>query len=142
MPAPSGRRESRVSTPRCRFVSPPPPNKISSFPNLRFAVTSNSTRVASVDADIDRYIFLEGVGSNPSYRVVDPKSRLCKEMHAIYQKVHTFKSIEPKAYFMVKQELGSFDLVLMANLIDRLYKPTDCLALLPGLVNPGMHQPN
>mgnify|MGYP001072588791 CR=1 FL=1 len=133
---PKGKQSSNFPVSVCS----PPPNLLSS--TLRFAVTSNSTRVASVDADIDRYIFLEGVGSNPSYRVVDPKSRLCKEMHAIYQKVHTFKSIEPKAYFMVKQELGSFDLVLMANLIDRLYKPTDCLALLPGLVNPGMHQPN
>ena len=45
-----------------------------------------------------------------------------------------------EALFYDQQELGSFDLVLMANLIDRLYKPTDCLALLPGLVNPGMYR--
>jgi len=35
------------------------------------------------------------------------------------------------------KEIGSFDLVLCANLIDRLYKPTDFLALIPGFVNPG-----
>lgn len=34
-------------------------------------------------------------------------------------------------------ELGSFDLVLMANLIDRLPDPARCLARLPALVSPG-----
>jgi len=33
--------------------------------------------------------------------------------------------------------LGPFDLVLMANLIDRLPHPAQCLARLPGLVAPG-----
>jgi putative 4-mercaptohistidine N1-methyltranferase len=34
-------------------------------------------------------------------------------------------------------DLGVFDLVLMANLIDRLPDPVKCLARLPGLVAPG-----
>ena len=34
-------------------------------------------------------------------------------------------------------DLGVFDLVLMANLIDRLADPASCLAQLPSLVNPG-----
>jgi putative 4-mercaptohistidine N1-methyltranferase len=33
--------------------------------------------------------------------------------------------------------LGPFDLVLMANLIDRLAEPKKCLAQLPGLIRPG-----
>jgi putative 4-mercaptohistidine N1-methyltranferase len=34
-------------------------------------------------------------------------------------------------------DLGTFDLVLMANLIDRLPDPAKCLARLPGIINPG-----
>jgi putative 4-mercaptohistidine N1-methyltranferase len=34
-------------------------------------------------------------------------------------------------------DLGPFDLVLMANLIDRLPDPAHCLARAPGLINPG-----
>lgn len=34
-------------------------------------------------------------------------------------------------------DLGVFDAVLMANLIDRLYDPAKCLRHLPGLVKPG-----
>jgi putative 4-mercaptohistidine N1-methyltranferase len=34
-------------------------------------------------------------------------------------------------------DLGTFDFVLMANLIDRLPDPAKCLARLPGLINPG-----
>jgi putative 4-mercaptohistidine N1-methyltranferase len=34
-------------------------------------------------------------------------------------------------------DLGVFDFVLMANLIDRLPDPAKCLARLPGLVHPG-----
>lgn len=35
------------------------------------------------------------------------------------------------------QDLGSFDAVLMANLIDRLHTPTDCLSRLADLLRPG-----
>ena len=35
------------------------------------------------------------------------------------------------------EDLGNFDLVLMANLIDRLPDPAKCLARLPGLIAPG-----
>jgi putative 4-mercaptohistidine N1-methyltranferase len=34
-------------------------------------------------------------------------------------------------------DIGSFDALLMANLICRLYDPAKCLDRLPGLVNPG-----
>jgi putative 4-mercaptohistidine N1-methyltranferase len=37
----------------------------------------------------------------------------------------------------LRDHLGAFDVVLMANLIDRLSEPQRCLARLPGLVNPG-----
>jgi putative 4-mercaptohistidine N1-methyltranferase len=37
----------------------------------------------------------------------------------------------------LRADLGVFDLVLMANLIDRLPDPARCLARLPGLVKPG-----
>lgn len=37
----------------------------------------------------------------------------------------------------LRQELGSFDVVLAANLIDRLSNPAAFLARLPSLVNPG-----
>jgi putative 4-mercaptohistidine N1-methyltranferase len=37
----------------------------------------------------------------------------------------------------LRSNLGSFDLVLMANLIDRLPDPARCLARLPGLVQHG-----
>ena len=37
----------------------------------------------------------------------------------------------------LRGDLGRFDLVLMANLIDRLPDPARCLARLPGLVTPG-----
>jgi len=37
----------------------------------------------------------------------------------------------------LRETLGTFDVVLMANLIDRLHTPQRCLARLPGLVKPG-----
>jgi putative 4-mercaptohistidine N1-methyltranferase len=37
----------------------------------------------------------------------------------------------------LRSDLGTFDLVLMANLIDRLPDPLRCLATLPGLIPPG-----
>ena len=37
----------------------------------------------------------------------------------------------------LRADLGAFDLVLMANLIDRLGDPAQCLARLPELVSPG-----
>jgi putative 4-mercaptohistidine N1-methyltranferase len=37
----------------------------------------------------------------------------------------------------LRSDLGAFDLVLMANLIDRLPDPARCLARLPSLVAPG-----
>ncbi len=37
----------------------------------------------------------------------------------------------------LRADLGAFDVVLMANLIDRLSEPQRCLARLPSLVNPG-----
>jgi putative 4-mercaptohistidine N1-methyltranferase len=37
------------------------------------------------------------------------------------------------------RNLGAFDVVLMANLIDRLADPRRCLKRLPGLVKPGGH---
>lgn len=37
----------------------------------------------------------------------------------------------------LRADLGTFDAVLMANLLDRLVDPRRCLAQLPGLVNPG-----
>jgi putative 4-mercaptohistidine N1-methyltranferase len=37
----------------------------------------------------------------------------------------------------LRSNLGSFDLILMANLIDRLPDPAQCLARLPDLVTPG-----
>ena len=36
----------------------------------------------------------------------------------------------------LRADLGTFDVVLMANLIDRLHDPQRCLARLPSLVNP------
>ena len=37
----------------------------------------------------------------------------------------------------LRQDLGRFDVVLLANLIDRLPDPRRCLERLPGLVAPG-----
>lgn len=37
----------------------------------------------------------------------------------------------------IRSNLGVFDVVLMANLIDRLSDPSKCLAQLPGLIKPG-----
>jgi SAM-dependent methyltransferase len=37
----------------------------------------------------------------------------------------------------LRADLGEFDLVLMANLIDRLPDPAKCLARLPGLISSG-----
>lgn len=37
----------------------------------------------------------------------------------------------------LRDHLGQFDVVLMANLVDRLQNPTKCLERLSGLVNPG-----
>jgi putative 4-mercaptohistidine N1-methyltranferase len=37
----------------------------------------------------------------------------------------------------LRPELGAFDVVLLANLLDRLPDPRRCLATLPGLVRPG-----
>ena len=37
----------------------------------------------------------------------------------------------------LRADLGTFDLVLMANLIDRLPDPGKCLARLPGLISSG-----
>lgn len=37
----------------------------------------------------------------------------------------------------LRPELGQFDVVLMANLVDRLQDPRRCLASLPGIVRPG-----
>jgi len=38
---------------------------------------------------------------------------------------------------LLRDDLGTFDAVLMANLIDRLMDPRRCLERLPGLVKPG-----
>ncbi len=38
---------------------------------------------------------------------------------------------------VLRADLGTFDVVLMANLIDRLREPRRCLAQLPDLVRPG-----
>ena len=37
----------------------------------------------------------------------------------------------------LREDLGSFDVVLMANLVDRVQDPAACLAQLPGLCRPG-----
>lgn len=37
----------------------------------------------------------------------------------------------------LRSDLGSFDVVLMANLVDRLSDPQRCLEQLPGLIRPG-----
>ncbi len=37
----------------------------------------------------------------------------------------------------LRADIGTFDLVLMANLIDRLPDPARCLERLPGLISPG-----
>ena len=37
----------------------------------------------------------------------------------------------------LRTNLGTFDVLLMANLIDRLSRPQRCLERLPGLVKPG-----
>ena len=37
----------------------------------------------------------------------------------------------------LRADLGTFDLVLMANLIDRLPDPARCLARMPGLISSG-----
>ena len=37
----------------------------------------------------------------------------------------------------LRGDIGTFDLVLMANLIDRLNEPRRCLDRLPALLNPG-----
>ncbi len=37
----------------------------------------------------------------------------------------------------LRPDLGTFDVILMANLIDRLPNPRQCLRQLPGLLNPG-----
>ena len=37
----------------------------------------------------------------------------------------------------LRADIGAFDVVLMANLIDRLSEPQRCLERLPGLVKPG-----
>jgi putative 4-mercaptohistidine N1-methyltranferase len=37
----------------------------------------------------------------------------------------------------LREDLGRFEVVLLANLIDRLNKPVECLARLPELVSPG-----
>jgi putative 4-mercaptohistidine N1-methyltranferase len=37
----------------------------------------------------------------------------------------------------LRADLGTFDVVLMANLIDRLHDPRRCIAQLPDLLNPG-----
>src|SRR5436189_226975 len=37
----------------------------------------------------------------------------------------------------LRSNLGVFDVVMMANIIDRLHDPRRCLQQLPGLVKPG-----
>jgi putative 4-mercaptohistidine N1-methyltranferase len=37
----------------------------------------------------------------------------------------------------LRPDIGTFDLVFMANLIDRLPDPAKCLARMPGLISPG-----
>jgi putative 4-mercaptohistidine N1-methyltranferase len=37
----------------------------------------------------------------------------------------------------LRSDLGRFDVVLMANLVDRLHEPRRCLASMPSLVSPG-----
>lgn len=45
-------------------------------------------------------------------------------------------SFEQGDAMSLRADLGEFDVVLMANLIDRLSDPRQCLAQLPGLVRP------
>jgi putative 4-mercaptohistidine N1-methyltranferase len=44
---------------------------------------------------------------------------------------------EPGDAMELRGDIGTFDAVLMANLLDRLRNPFRCLAQLPALVNPG-----
>jgi putative 4-mercaptohistidine N1-methyltranferase len=44
---------------------------------------------------------------------------------------------EPGDACDLRPNLGAFDLILMANLIDRLPEPAQCLAQMPDLVTPG-----
>ena len=44
---------------------------------------------------------------------------------------------EPGDAMDLRTDIGTFDVVLMANLIDRLKEPRRCLDRLPGLLNPG-----
>jgi putative 4-mercaptohistidine N1-methyltranferase len=65
------------------------------------------------------------------------------------QLIHTARAIVPAAIdrkrvrfergdaMRPRRGLGAFDVVLMANLIDRLRDPAKCLKQLPGLVKPG-----
>jgi putative 4-mercaptohistidine N1-methyltranferase len=46
-------------------------------------------------------------------------------------------TFEPGDACGLRRDLGTFDLVLMANLLDRLPDPLSCLARLPRLVRPG-----
>jgi putative 4-mercaptohistidine N1-methyltranferase len=50
---------------------------------------------------------------------------------------HTRVRFEQGDASHLRSDLGVFDLVLMANLIDRLPDPARCLARLPGLIAPG-----
>jgi putative 4-mercaptohistidine N1-methyltranferase len=46
-------------------------------------------------------------------------------------------SFEQGDALALRADLGSFDVVLMANLLDRLPRPRQCLSTLPTLVRPG-----
>jgi len=73
-----------------------------------------------------------------AYRRVD-EGRLATECRAVAPAGidRTRVRFETGDAMNLRGDLGSFDAVLMANLIDRLWTPRLCLARLPGLVKTG-----
>ncbi|HYR58392.1 MAG TPA: putative 4-mercaptohistidine N1-methyltransferase, partial [Chthoniobacteraceae bacterium] len=95
------------------------------------------------------------VGIDASHRFVGAAETIRREGHVAYQRLDEGElttplkarlpdgidrgrvSFEHGDAMSLRGNLGRFDVVLLANLIDRLYAPLRCLQQLPMLVKPG-----
>ena len=97
----------------------------------------------------------EVIGIDASHRFIDAASELQRTGRLTYRRLdegalfttleasvppdldRTRVAFETGDAQLLRNDLGEFDVVLMANLIDRLRTPKRCLAQLPNLVKPG-----
>ncbi|PTX99871.1 putative 4-mercaptohistidine N1-methyltransferase [Verrucomicrobia bacterium LW23] len=87
----------------------------------------------AVEGDVYEYATFVSPGRLPSF----PAGHGRQEVAGVPIAPQRARFMRGDAQELPLEELGTFDIVLMANLIDRLADPRRCLAQMPALVRPG-----